>query len=86
MSKRPSDSREALAHIVVIICGGFAVLQAPMFDGLAAPEVDVSGGELAQVGVNTPIGLDKLRYPQLVVKGLMPKSVRRVLKSVIRRS
>jgi len=44
---------------LVILCGGFAVLQASMFDGLsfdllpfdqdglAAPEVDVGGGEIA---------------------------------------
>jgi hypothetical protein len=52
---------------LVILCGGFTVLQAPVFDGLAfdllpfdqdglaAPEVDVGGGEVAQALVVAPM-------------------------------
>ena len=52
---------------MVILCGGFAVLQAPVFDGLAfdflpfdqdglaAPEVDVSGCEIAEALMIAPM-------------------------------
>jgi hypothetical protein len=60
---------------LVILCGGFTVLQAPVFDGvafdllpfdqdgLAAPEVDVGGGEIAQALVVAAMVENRIEAP-----------------------